>query len=956
MTTSIYAWSTDAAANATADGSINWSEFQAPDTVNNSARQVMGRVAEVLKDFTPTRTSAGSGNAYTVSTTSAMTALVDGTVVYFYADKTNTGTSTLACNAFGAKPLRAKTGTPLTGNEILAGTVVGAFYRLAGDEWIITNSGYHTNVLVPGLLSSSLVTLKPGSVLAWPTATIPTGWLECNGAAVSRTTYSQLFTALGTTYGTGDGSTTFNLPDYRGEFLRGQDGGIARDADRASRTTRGDGTTGDNVGTKQAADTVAHTHGPGTLAGTTNTTGAHTHSGSFGGSDQAGAGTSRTVITPGTSSTTSNGDHSHTVTLASGVSASTGGTETRPRNVYVKYIILALPAAAAASTLGVNGLLYTWDTGTTAADPGSGKLRVNNATLSSATALYISETGADSAGYGGLIGTWDDSSSTVKGTLHWYKVGDLDTYAIYQVTGTITDSGDYRAVTLTHVASAGTFSADDQLSVLFHRTGDIGSTGTAGDPGIAGAAGPNVGLDYQWNTATSGDPGSGKVLVNNATPASATAIHISETNRLSAAQGPFIATWDDSTTSGNKGVLRIVDVSAAGTNFLEYQITGSLTDAGGYDTFPVTYVGGAGTLTNDLQISVAFYRAGDKGTDGAGAGDVVGPAASIDSEIALYDSTTGKLLKRATTTGILKGTSGVLSAATAGTDYVAPGGALGTPSSGTLTNATGLPVASGISGLGTGVATALAVNVGSAGAPVTFNGALGTPSSGTLTNATGLPASGLVASTSQAVGFGTVELGHASDTTLSRSAAGELAVEGTVVKKVGKETICLPASAWTIGASGSPPSATVELAAGTDYLSVLDYDGGGSTEYAYATVTFPKSWNNGTITFIVKGFSGSATSTVARFGLSGAAVSTGEAVAVTYGTAQYVTVTNGGTANRLLFSSESSAITIGSTPSTGDTIRLRCERTSGNAADTMTEDFRKAEVIVFFTTNASTDA
>lgn len=75
------------------------------------------------------------------------------------------------------------------------------------------------------------------------------------------------------------------------------------------------------------------------------------------------------------------------------------------------------------------------------------------------------------------------------------------------------------------------------------------------------------------------------------------------------------------------------------------------------------------------------------------------------------------------------------------------GGALGTPASGTLTNATGLPIATGVSGLGTGIATALAVNAGSAGAPVLFNGALGTPSSGTLTNATGLPFAGLASNT-----------------------------------------------------------------------------------------------------------------------------------------------------------------------------------------------------------------
>jgi hypothetical protein len=139
---------------------------------------------------------------------------------------------------------------------------------------------------------------------------------------------------------------------------------------------------------------------------------------------------------------------------------------------------------------------------------------------------------------------------------------------------------------------------------------------------------------------------------------------------------------------------------------------------------------------------------------------------------------------------------------------------LGTPASGTLTNCTGLPIAGlvasttqaiGVGSIELGAASDTTIARSAAGqvtiegvqvvtasntvtltnktltSPTLTTPALGTPASGTLTNCTGLPASALVASTSQAVGFGTIELGHASDTTISRSAAGVIAVEGVPI-------------------------------------------------------------------------------------------------------------------------------------------------------------------------------
>lgn len=80
----------------------------------------------------------------------------------------------------------------------------------------------------------------PGKFGEFGMPTAPTGWLECNGAAVSRSSYAALFAAIGTTWGAGDGSTTFNLPDARGYALRGWDHGSGVDAGRAFGSTQQD--------------------------------------------------------------------------------------------------------------------------------------------------------------------------------------------------------------------------------------------------------------------------------------------------------------------------------------------------------------------------------------------------------------------------------------------------------------------------------------------------------------------------------------------------------------------------------------------------------------------------------------------------------------------------------------------------------------------------------------------
>jgi hypothetical protein len=122
---------------------------------------------------------------------------------------------------------------------------------------------------------------------------------------------------------------------------------------------------------------------------------------------------------------------------------------------------------------------------------------------------------------------------------------------------------------------------------------------------------------------------------------------------------------------------------------------------------------------------------------------------------------------------------------------------------------------------GTGVQSALGVNIDSAGAPVLFNGALGTPSSGALTNCSGLPVSGITSSTSTALGVGSIELGNASDTTLTRVSAGVVAIEGVNIITTANISDTAFAASWDGDTTTAPSkNAVYDMMGGTKVVAV----------------------------------------------------------------------------------------------------------------------------------------
>lgn len=171
-------------------------------------------------------------------------------------------------------------------------TQASANALIEGEIYLVTDEGrlaVGTGVGAYSDMGTKAEAVPAGQIGWFGTDSAPSGWLKCDGSNVSRTTYADLFAAISTRWGVGDGSTTFRLPELRGEFVRGWDDGRGVDSGR-------------NLGTFQDEALKAHNHtlpsamGRFTGGGTTGGTGA-------------------------------------TVVIDSYSTGTTGGAETRPRNI-----------------------------------------------------------------------------------------------------------------------------------------------------------------------------------------------------------------------------------------------------------------------------------------------------------------------------------------------------------------------------------------------------------------------------------------------------------------------------------------------------------------------------------------------------------------------------------------------------------------------------------------------
>ena len=229
-------------------------------------------------------------------------------------------TSSVLCDG-DAEAITAQllTEVPGLGDRVMIEFRAGGAVFVTG---FITACGIPPGTLAPyaGAITAHAGAVSTSSTPGQP----PRGWLWCAGQAVSRSTYAALFAAISTTHGVGDGTTTFNVPDYRGRTFLGLDNMGGSDAGRIGASNTLGGTGGSNTISQAMLPSVNFT-----VTGSVSSDGAHTHTvdpptnGTLYTSGPTGGGSGNTINNVGSTSTSSGGSHTHTL---SGATAASGGS------------------------------------------------------------------------------------------------------------------------------------------------------------------------------------------------------------------------------------------------------------------------------------------------------------------------------------------------------------------------------------------------------------------------------------------------------------------------------------------------------------------------------------------------------------------------------------------------------------------------------------------------------
>jgi microcystin-dependent protein len=334
MSQGFYTWSQTASSNASASSAINWAEGQAPSSVNDSARAMMAETAKYRDDIAGAIVTGGTSTAYTVTSYQVFDTLahLDGKVIAFTPHATSTNAVgvdvTLSVDSLGAKPIRMQPSVALpTGTLILGTPYIGLYNNSDGVIYLHNTVNPYVIPLAAGMDFWGSTT--PNSSFAFPT-----------GQAISRTTYATLFSIMGTTYGTGNGSTTFNLPDKTGRISAMQEASATR---LTSTYFGGDSTALGAVGGSEShalttAELASHSH-TATDAGHTHTYSGHTNTASQG----SGASFTYLDTIPGALSTNSGtGTASITVANTGSGSAHTNVQPTIVCNYILRIAIVLL--------------------------------------------------------------------------------------------------------------------------------------------------------------------------------------------------------------------------------------------------------------------------------------------------------------------------------------------------------------------------------------------------------------------------------------------------------------------------------------------------------------------------------------------------------------------------------------------------------------------------------------